>query len=179
MKLPLFRRSARPDTISVLYGTIVAQARSPCFYREYAVADTVNGRFDVLSLHLILVLERISREPSLAGLSQGLFDRFWRDMDHNLREMGVGDLSVPKKMRELGEAYYGRTKAYRLGLAGTDSDLAQALARNVYAGGNAQASVRLARYARRVAQDLDTRDAHVLASGALRFPDPALTPTAG
>jgi len=60
MIFPLFRRSARPDTISALYGMIVAQARLPCFYRDYAVADTVSGRFDMIVLHLALVLDRLA-----------------------------------------------------------------------------------------------------------------------
>ena len=71
MIFPLFRRGARPDTISTLYGTIVAQARLPCFYREFAVADTVNGRFDLVVLHLALVLERFSAEPSLRDARAG------------------------------------------------------------------------------------------------------------
>ena len=107
--LPLFRRSARQDTISILYGTIVAQARLPCFYREYAATDTVNGRFDLLVLHLVAVLGRLAEDPVLRDMGQALFDRFCQDMDHNLREMGIGDLSVPKEMQHMGEAFYGRT----------------------------------------------------------------------
>ncbi|MGB8897600.1 MAG: ubiquinol-cytochrome C chaperone family protein [Pseudolabrys sp.] len=71
--LPLFRRSARQDTISTLYGTIVAQARLPCFYREYAVADTVNGRFDLLVLHLVAVLGRLAEAPGTTGHGPGAF----------------------------------------------------------------------------------------------------------
>jgi cytochrome b pre-mRNA-processing protein 3 len=174
MRFPLFRRGARPGTISALYGTIVAQARMPCFYRDYAVADTVNGRFDLIALHLILVLERVAGEPSLAALGQGLFDRFWADMDHNLREMGVGDLSVPKKMRQLGEAYYGRAKAYRDALAASsDEALVAALTRNLYGGDNGDAR-RLSVYIRQVARDLAAQDAGQFAAGEVRFPDPKL-----
>ncbi|HEX9071886.1 MAG TPA: ubiquinol-cytochrome C chaperone family protein [Pseudolabrys sp.] len=85
MIFPLFRRTARQNTISTLYGTIVAQARLPCFYREYAVADTVNGRFDLLVLHLVAVLDRLSEDSALRDKGQALFDRFCQDMDHNLR----------------------------------------------------------------------------------------------
>ena len=120
MIFPLFRRPMRPDTISALYGTIVAQARMPCFYHDYAVADTVNGRFDLIVLHLALVLDRLAGEPALRDLGQGLFDRFCRDMDDNLREMGIGDLKVPKEMRRMGEAFYGRAQAYRAALAAAD-----------------------------------------------------------
>src|ERR1035437_414427 len=102
MIFPLFRREPRgPDTISTLYGMIVAQARLPCFYRDYAVADTVNGRFDLIVLHLALVLDRLAQDPVLQPLGQGIFDRFCQDMDHNLREMGIGDLKVPQQMRRV------------------------------------------------------------------------------
>ena len=119
MMFPLFRRRSRQDTISTLYGTIVAQARLTCFYREYGVPDTVNGRFDLLVLHLVLVLDRLADEPQLRELGQALFDHFCTDMDRNLREMGVDDLSVPKQMQRVGEAFYGRAQAYRAGLART------------------------------------------------------------
>jgi cytochrome b pre-mRNA-processing protein 3 len=121
MIFPRFGREPRdPDTISALYGMIVAQARSPCFYRDYAVADTVNGRFDLIVLHLALVIARLTPEVGLRGLGQGLFDRFCQDMDHNLREMGVGDLKVPKEMRRMGEAFYGRAQAYQAALSAAD-----------------------------------------------------------
>ncbi len=95
MMFPLFRRRSRQDTISTLYGTIVAQARLPGFYREYGVADTVNGRFDLLVLHLSMVIDRLAEEPGSREAGQALFDRFCQDMDHNLREMGIGDLLGP------------------------------------------------------------------------------------
>jgi cytochrome b pre-mRNA-processing protein 3 len=174
MRFPLFGREARgPITISTLYGTIVAQARLPCFYRAYAVADTVNGRFDLIVLHIALVLERFSADPDLREVGQGLFDRFWRDMDHNLREMGVGDLSVPKKMRELGEAFYGRAKAYRAALGADDRALAAALLRNIYGGAQPDAARRLAVYMRRAARDLAGQEKGRLATGEVSFPDPA------
>ena len=174
MRFPLFRRNLRPDTISALYGMIVAQARMPCFYRDYGVADTVNGRFDLMVLHVALVLDRMAAEASLGALGQGLFDRFWQDMDHNLREMGVGDLSVPKKMQALGEAFYGRAKAYRAALAeGSDAALAEALSRNLYGGEKADAARRLAAYIRQAARDLAEQDTGHLAAGDVRFPDPA------
>ena len=143
MIFPLFRREPRgPDTISTLYGMIVAQARLPCFYRDYAVADTVNGRFDLIVLHLALVLDRLAQDPALQSLGQGIFDRFCQDMDHNLREMGVGDLKVPKEMRRMGEAFYGRAQAYRAALGGrrTIGPLVEALERNIYGGSPAAAA---------------------------------------
>jgi len=176
MIFPLFRRSARPDTISTLYGTIVAQARMPCFYRDYAVADTLNGRFDLLVMHLELVLHRLAEEPALKELGQELFDRFCQDMDHNLREMGVGDLSVPKEMRRIGEAFYGRAQAYRTALLAEDSGaLEEAVVRNIYGGTMPAAAVpgRLAVYMREATRALRRQSGAALAAGKLHFPDPA------
>src|ERR1700693_3199600 len=132
MIFPLFRREPRgPDTISTLYGMIVAQARLPCFYRDYAIADTVNGRFDLIVLHLALVLDRLAQDPAWQSLGQVVFDRFCQDMEHNLREMGICDLKVPKEMRRMGEAFYGRSQVYRAALAANDNGmLVKALARN-------------------------------------------------
>ena len=77
------------------------------------VPDTVNGRFDLLLLHLWLMLRRLKSAAGGAALSQALFDHFCNDMDDNLREMGVGDLTVPKKMQAFGEAFYGRIRRLR------------------------------------------------------------------
>src|SRR6195952_969207 len=101
-----FKKPRAPlrGTIEVIYGMIVAQAREPLFYRDLGVPDTVNGRFDLLILHLWMVLPRLRPTPGGVGLSQTLFDRFCEDMDANLREMGVGDLTVPKRMQAFGEA---------------------------------------------------------------------------
>lgn len=177
MKFPLFRRSARPDTISALYGMIVAQARLSCFYRDYTVADTVSGRFDLIVLHLALVLDRLAQDPALRTLGQGVFDRFCQDMDHNLREMGVGDLTVPKELRRMGEAFYGRQMAYLAALALPDDGrvLVETVGRNIYGGSaSAQAAAaRLAAYIRLTVHDLKGQDPASLAAGELRLPDPA------
>jgi cytochrome b pre-mRNA-processing protein 3 len=180
MKLPRFRRGARPDTISTLYGMIVAQARLPCFYRDYAVADTVNGRFDLIVLHLTLVFDRLAQEPALRELGQGVFDQFCRDMDHNLREMGVGDLKVPKEMQRMGEAYFGRSQAYLAALAAADDPaaLVGAVTRNIYGGSPSEHAVaqRLAAYIREAVRDLKAQDPAGLGAGELHLPNPAAIP---
>ena len=168
MILPLFRRPAR--TIDALYGAIVAQARAPAFYAELGVPDTVLGRFDMVLLHVVLVLRRLRQEgaegeangaqdrSSQRALAQGLFDRFCRDMDHNLREMGISDQGVPRHMQRVGEAFYGRAQVYEaaLGAAASEGALTQALARNVYLDtGEGLRAGALARYVRDVVQILD------------------------
>ena len=133
MILHLFRRTPRNLNIASLYGMIVAQARSPEFYRDYGVPDTVNGRFEMIALHAVLFLARLEQEaPAVRRLGQGVFDLFCREMDASMREMGVGDLAVPRKMRRIGAAFYERQREYRDALATADNgSLEAALARNV------------------------------------------------
>ena len=186
MIFSLFRRHPRADTISTLYGMIVAQARLPVFYRDYAVADTVNGRFDLIVLHLALLLDRLASDPDSQSLGQGIFDRFCEDMDDNLREMGIGDLKVPKEMRRMGEAFYGRSKAYLKAIpaalepADGSRALIEALSRNIYGGAPSAhgAAPRLAAYMLEAVRELKALDTGSLTAGALRFPDPAAIPVA-
>ena len=174
MIFPLFRRNRRPDTISALYGMIVAQARRPVFYSAYAVADTVNGRFDLLLAHVALVVDRLMQEEAGREAGQALFDLFCADMDDNLREMGVGDLAVPKHMKRVGEAFYGRAQAYRDALVREDDAvLIEALTRNVYAGVPQDAAPRLAAYIRAVAGALARQPVEAIAAGGVSFPDPS------
>jgi cytochrome b pre-mRNA-processing protein 3 len=176
MILPLFRRASRSgDTISALYGAIVAQARSPAFYRDYCVADTVDGRFELILVHLALVLRRVAREQALRPLGQEIFDLFCADMDRNLREMGISDLKVPKEMERIGTAFYGRKAAYDAALdASLDTGLLEALCRNVYASPNEPppGGPRLAAYMREAERTLERQDTQALLRGELRFPSP-------
>jgi cytochrome b pre-mRNA-processing protein 3 len=177
MIFPLFRRRNRqPDTISALYGAIVAQARRPVFYRDYAVADTINGRFDLLLAHVALVVSRLMREEATKPAGQALFDRFCTDIDGNLREIGISDIAVPKHMKRVGEAFYGRAQAYAAALeAADDRLLREALARNVYGDAPPQAPVvaRLAAYMRSMAAVLAAQPAGRIVGGAVDLPDPA------
>jgi cytochrome b pre-mRNA-processing protein 3 len=183
MKLQLFTSRPAEPTIDALYGAIVAQARSPEFYLAYGVPDTVEGRFDMIVLHLVLLFRRLAREPDTArALTQGVFDRFCLDMDHNLREMGVSDLAVPKQMRGLGEAFYGRAEAYERALSadGGDQPLESVLARNVFAEARVSSpnASRLAAYVLAAVRQLDTAEGAVIVSGNLGFPDPRTVPEA-
>jgi cytochrome b pre-mRNA-processing protein 3 len=172
----VFPRHQRAHTIRTLYGAIVAQARAPSFYAAYHVPDTVEGRFDMIVLHLALVVRRLRRETDeLKLLGQGVFDVFCTDMDHSLREMGVGDLAMPKRMRRLGEAFYGRALAYDRALDAQSGELlAPALARNVFPAASATPSgaARLAGYVRAAEACLNDQLGAAIATGVLRFPDP-------
>jgi len=172
----LFRRTPPDPNIALLYGAIVAQARMPAFYQSYGVPDTVNGRFEMVVLHLVLLLQQLElRQDPVRETGQGGFDRFCRDMDANLREMGVGDLSVPRKMRGLGEAFYGRQQVYLAALALPErAPLAVALARNVYGAADAHAgAARLAAYVYLAVHQLAVQDTAALRRGQVVFPDPA------
>jgi cytochrome b pre-mRNA-processing protein 3 len=189
MILARFRRNSQARTIHALYGAIVAQARCPAFYADYRVPDTVEGRFDLIVLHLVLLLNRLGRRaeasrglgqvlpgqvlPGQAPLGQELFDAFCRDLDANLREMGVGDLAVPKRMQAFAEAFYGRQAAYLAALDAADQRVFEkALARNIFAAGNDAGVTQLARYARAAVTRLDAQDDDALIRGDVVFPSP-------
>lgn len=173
MILARFRPSPQARSIRALYGAIVAQARSATFYADYRVPDTVEGRFDLIVLHLVLLLRRLDRDGEAGRrLGQGLFDEFCRDLDANLREMGIGDLTVPKRMRDFAEAFYGRQQAYLAALAAADAgDFEKALARNIFPCGDG-AAARLAAYARAAVRGLDLQQDDALIRGEVVFPDP-------
>jgi cytochrome b pre-mRNA-processing protein 3 len=175
MMFHFFRRDPSRHSIASLYGMIVAQARAAPFYRIYGVPDTVNGRFEMVVLHTVLVLRRLASEPRpLRRLGQGLFDEFCKDMDGSLREKGTGDLAVPAKMRKIGEAFYGRQAAYVAALAASDPQLlVGALERNVFGAptGTGLGAVRFAAYVRAAAAGLADLDGQAMSRG-LTFPDP-------
>ncbi len=132
-----------------LYAEIVTQSRTPGLYADLGAPDTVEGRFELYSLHVYLLLERLKGQGEQAGeTAQALFDTYLSALDHSLREMGVGDLSVGKKMRKLGEAFYGRVKSYEAAFkALPDTAALQALlARTVYEQGGAEHTEKLAAY---------------------------------
>jgi cytochrome b pre-mRNA-processing protein 3 len=165
-------RLAPRGTIDSIYGMIVTQAREPLFYRDLGVPDTVNGRFDLIVLHLWLVLHRLREIAGTAELAQALFDRFCADMDDNLRELGTGDLAVPKKMQTIGEAFYGRIAAYDLALTDSPEALAQAISRNILDGGDIEGARQLAAYARVAIATLAHLDAAALTHASWAFPVP-------
>jgi cytochrome b pre-mRNA-processing protein 3 len=171
----LFRADRAAEAAAVAaYGAIVAQARSPALYAGLGVPDSVTGRFEMVVLHTILVIGRLRQAgPAGTALSQLVFDSFCRDMDQSLRELGFGDMAVPKRMKKLGESFYGRAEAY--GRTLTDrKGLAAAIQRNVFPDGATPASAgRLADYAIAAAAALADVPLDRIGAGAMSFPDPA------
>src|SRR5262249_43293445 len=141
-----------------LYSTAVAIARDPWLYRELAIPDTLDGRFDFIALHAFLLIHRLQDAPEPGpALAQAVFDAMFRDMDDNLREIGVSDLSVGKRVRAMWEALHGRAQTYAAAIRTPDtSALEAALARNVWRGSPPDgAPARLARLVLAQAAHLD------------------------
>jgi cytochrome b pre-mRNA-processing protein 3 len=167
----LRRRDKHERPAFQLYGSAVAAARAPYLYAALGVPDTLDGRFDAIVLHVYLVVCRLDMEPNPGpALAQAVFDAMFLDMDTNLREMGVGDLSVGKRNRAMWEAFHGRSAAYAA-VWDDPAGLESAIARNFWRGaappaGSAAALVRLAgtQAACLAGQGLD-----VLLRGEIRF----------
>ena len=126
-------RRRQLDVSEVLYGNAVELAREPAFFKDYGVADTVDGRFDALALVVAIVMRRLKAcGDEGAALSQNLFDSMFSDMDLSLREMGAGDIGVSKRVRVMAEAFMGRLDAYATALDDGDRGaLAAAIGRNL------------------------------------------------
>jgi cytochrome b pre-mRNA-processing protein 3 len=169
---PWHRRS--PDAAK-LYGAIVAQTRLPVFYQRLEIPDTLEGRFIVLSVHLFAVLHRLKREgPAASGLAQDLTDRFTADMETVLRQIGVGDLAIPKKMRGLAASSAALLQTYEDALPAGETAIAAALGetfprdqRPAEAG-----SRQLAHYLMEFVRQVDAQSVAALGAGEVRFPEP-------
>ncbi|SNY93094.1 cytochrome b pre-mRNA-processing protein 3 [Cohaesibacter sp. ES.047] len=169
----LFRKETdREKAAAELYEAIVAQARQPEFYLDYGVEDSTNGRFEMIVLHAYMLLYRLRQEDSAAKtLGQAVFDRFFRDMDDSLRERGVGDLSVPKKIKKMAQHFYGRVEAYDAARADSEERLAEAIERNVFARSQdvTVESRKMANYVFASATELDGQSVEDFASGKIEF----------
>lgn len=181
MKPSLFQRIFPGNPVEAparhLYEAIVLQARCPEFYTDCAVPDSVDGRFELLVLHCILVMRRLRRDgEATVELSQTLFDTLIYDLDQSLRVSGVGDLKVGPKLKTMGEAFYGRFKAYDEALeAESDAELQAALQRNLYGTVPPPPMVALAAmatYMRKETRALEAQDSADLMGGTVRFGTP-------
>jgi cytochrome b pre-mRNA-processing protein 3 len=172
MVLRLFRRSANRQLIDRLSGEIVAAARDPVLFTEYGIEDTLEGRFEAVTLHAVLVLRRLNRmDPPAREIAQDLTDAIFRSFEIALREMGVGDISVPKRMKTIAGAFFGRAAAYDRALCGGPPGLPAALARNVYNG--RKNPNRLARYVETANEALAKVSLEAFTLGPVPFPEPA------
>jgi len=175
MLFGLFRRRKR-DAEHKVYCEIVAQARQPVFYTGFHVPDTIDGRFDLIVAHAVLYFRRMRGEgKEVAEFTQYVFDLFFQDMDASLREMGVSDTRVPKKVRVMGEAFYGRADVYIPAIDSGDGDaLAEALGRNVFPDSpEPVAQKRLAYYMLETADRLAGQTVQDLTAGEIDWADPA------
>jgi len=166
-RAPAHRRHA-----AALYAGAVRQARQPVFYEGMGVPDTVDGRFEMIAIHVFLLLHRLKRgDETCRATAQALFDTMFVDMDRGLRELGAGDLGVGRRVKVMAKAFYGRIAAYEQGLAGGSGALAGAVRRNVFRGDQqaAAGAERLAAYMRDQASMLERRPIGDLAGGAVAF----------
>jgi cytochrome b pre-mRNA-processing protein 3 len=176
----LFRRKPLERPGFELYGAAVARARDPWFFESLGVPDSLDGRFDLVGLHVALLIRRLRRDPDPRGasLAQAVFDAMFADMDVNLREMGVGDLSVGKRVKRMWEAFHGRAHAYEAALeAGDGTALATALQRNVWRAapggvGPSPQALRLAAHAAAADRVLAGQPLAALLRGEAWFPAP-------
>ena len=169
--------ATRPEKAAgqALYASAARQARAPGFYAALGARDTGEGRFELYTLHVALLVLRLKGQgQAAADTSQALFDAYVRALDDGLREMGVGDLVVGKRMRKLGEAFYGRARSYEEALAAMPdrSSLKALLQRTVLPGaGNAEASA-LASYVDTAVATLQGQPVDELLRGEARWPAP-------
>ncbi len=167
----LFRRSSSRAVIERLYAAIVEGSRQRALYAELGVPDSFEGRFESLTVHAVLVLRRLrGLESPGPEMAQDLVDTVFRHFDRTMREMGVGDTSVPKRMKRLAEAFLGRSTAYDEALRDGHDALAKALSRNVYNG--AREDDALALYVEAGVAHLAQRPLQAFIDGAVTFPDP-------
>ncbi|HLG87863.1 MAG TPA: ubiquinol-cytochrome C chaperone family protein [Alphaproteobacteria bacterium] len=157
----------------LLYARLVQAARQPALYRDLKVPDTIEGRYEMVALHMALLLRRLQKEGrARAKLAQALLDYMAADFDRSIRELGIGDLGVARYMKRLGEGFYGRSGAYSDALQQQDdSALSQALLRNAYAGtdpGDPILAI-FCTYVRRQAECLARQDSESIAAGEVGY----------
>ncbi len=167
-------RAAKQSPAQRIYGHIVEAARQPGLYTQLDVPDTVEGRFDMITLHLFFVFRLLrAADEGARDFGQAVFDTMVQDLDDNFRELGVGDTKVGKKVREHAEMFYGRSAAYEAALTADEplDAMVQVIGRNVYGDEAHPAAPQLARYALAIADKLAAQEAERLEGGMLRFPD--------
>ncbi|MDV7338648.1 ubiquinol-cytochrome C chaperone family protein [Terasakiella sp. A23] len=170
-------KPAFAEEVQALYIKIVEQSRNPVFYTDFEVADSVEGRVDMILLHAFVVMRRLKQgEEQTKEFAQSLYDLMFADFDLNLRELGVGDMGLARRVPKMAEAFYGRITVYEDGLGAEDEDvqLKEALDRNLYRKTpvSDESLQVMAQYLRREAKNLEETDIAALLKGELTFGKP-------
>ncbi len=166
-----FKKTSTPEgQLYAVYNAIVAQSRQTHFYADWAVPDTVTGRFDMISLHMCVLFRRLRPAPGESkDFAQDLFDLFFKDMDRSLRELGVSDVGVPKKIEKMGNLFYGLLEKVTFSLDSDDqSGLAATINRNVFDEDKPDEAVKLADYLFEFAAELDKQPLAEIKAGNLK-----------
>ncbi|MEO0497774.1 MAG: ubiquinol-cytochrome C chaperone family protein [Pseudomonadota bacterium] len=173
MVLGLFRSLRSVPQADSIYAELMAASRQPGFYADLGVPDTMTGRFDMLVLHVFLFTHRIRDRQQLRDLGQEVFDNFFNDLDASLREVGIGDLTVPKRLKKMANSFYGQVQVYGEPIeTGDEQALAAALARNLKQG-DQEGGIRtqaIARYMITSDRHLDNVTDEEIAKGKISFP---------
>ena len=174
MILPFFRKTKLTEPVYAVYNAIVAQSRRDVFYAQWGVPDTLTGRFDMISLHAGLVFRRLrSNEKHTKAFAQNVFDCFFKDMDRSLREMGVGDLSISKRIEKMGSLFYGLLTKLNAALDSRDrAELVAFVSRNFHEGGTHEQAERFADYILLCDDLLATQPIQDIMAGKVSFGEP-------
>lgn len=172
--------SAERQRAHVMYLALVEQSRNPFFYASLEVPDTLDGRFELILMHMFLVLQRLKAshggtfDRNESGFERALIEVFVDDMDRSLREIGVGDLGVGRRVKAMANAFYGRMQAYEIALSDSEDALHEALRRNLY--GTAEPSLASLKavegYLREAVAVLAAQEMAALQEGRVTFPQP-------
>lgn len=172
------RKNANRRIVETVYEALSSASRHPVLYTDMDVPDTVMGRFEMIAAHMALFLRRTENaDAAVKDLAQEVVDAFFEDLDHSMREIGIGDMGVPKRMKKLARMFYGRYESYRKAIDGSDlPGLAEALARNVHPGAETPSSGmhRLAAQMMATAAALSSTGDKELLAGRLVLPAPAV-----
>ena len=178
----LYTRRQRQGLASDVYNDLVAYARSPAFYLSFGVPDSMLGRFEMICLHAFLLFRRLGKTDNAGReLAQTIHDRMFADLDQTLREQGIGDMGIGKRVKMLARNLYGRIGAYETGLAGGKDELTDALRRNLYASATPsddEVSAMIA-YIYAAIEELDGQRTVDIMSGRVVFPDVTARPEIG
>ncbi len=157
-----------------LYTAAVTAARSPFYYAQLGVPDTLDGRFDLVGLHASLLIRRLrTLPPPGASVSQAVFDAMFSDMDINLREMGVSDMRLARNVRAMWEAFHGRATAYEAAITAAEPDALEAsLAKNIWRSEPAPGAAALAGIVRNLVAQVDAAPPEALLAGKFGFHAP-------